>query len=615
MLRYQNNAFRVLGLRTNASTTEIMQRVNEIKVKHSLNMDISYDFDFPWMGSVDRSEQNVINALQRLENPVSRLKEEISWFWVDTDIDKKAMNCLISRDRQAAHEIWKSVTIHDQINENTVSAFVNQIILSHGSVIGKELSLKYKEEDFGKVQRLTCSKCSIDFEEKYRFCIHCGKKLKIKTKGGKGRKKNIDLSEKHWNNWRFAINRIVQFSSEESFWTNVSQKAKRINDPRLTANRIDEIQENFLPDMMSSNFKFLSQALASKDYERVKKHSGLLNGSSLSVEVVREGFNVILSPQIAFVNKYCKSASAEVRAFERSQKNDPETIIKIYLSVMDNILPAIHEGKLVDINCVCDFALSRDNIASEIKNMAIILNNLMVADNRMCKESIIWGYKQSYKMLKKSIELAGSQYVRQQFMSEEETIERNMSIIGYTPSIKDAVSDISSRPFLSRYFNTSVGGILKFLFVNWWIVLVVIFFIVGAFEDKTPKRSSASSSKSYSGSQRGSSSEVQRLSSRIDTLKLSVDKKEKQVAESASAINVKYDYLERLEKEVEAIESRGLAQSSWAYRRYEQKIDEYNELLESYNKNQDTHMKLYEEYKEEFELGNKLVNEYNRKIK
>ena len=72
MLRYQNNVFRILGLKPNVSMQEIMQRVNEFKVKKSLDMDVVYEYDFPWMGPLDRSEQNVLNALQRLGNPVSR---------------------------------------------------------------------------------------------------------------------------------------------------------------------------------------------------------------------------------------------------------------------------------------------------------------------------------------------------------------------------------------------------------------------------------------------------------------------------------------------------------------------------------------------------------------
>jgi hypothetical protein len=90
MFRYQNNAFRILGLEPNVSMKEITKRVNEIKVKISLGINVEYDYDFHFMGPLNRDEQNIINALQRLENPVLRLKEEIFWFWFETDSDIEA---------------------------------------------------------------------------------------------------------------------------------------------------------------------------------------------------------------------------------------------------------------------------------------------------------------------------------------------------------------------------------------------------------------------------------------------------------------------------------------------------------------------------------------------
>src|SRR3990167_2933304 len=100
MHRYQNNAFRVLGLTPSASMNDIMQRVNEIKVKESLGMPATYDYDFPWMGPVDRSAQGARSALQRLEIPVARLKEEMCWFWFDTEKDKQAIEHLVAGNRQ-----------------------------------------------------------------------------------------------------------------------------------------------------------------------------------------------------------------------------------------------------------------------------------------------------------------------------------------------------------------------------------------------------------------------------------------------------------------------------------------------------------------------------------
>ena len=107
MHRYQNNAFRLLGVLPNASTSDIMRRANEIKVKLSIGADVMYEYDFPWMGILLRNEQNLINAAQRLEDPVARIQEELSWFWVYSERDQQAINFLSQQKRQSAHDTWQ----------------------------------------------------------------------------------------------------------------------------------------------------------------------------------------------------------------------------------------------------------------------------------------------------------------------------------------------------------------------------------------------------------------------------------------------------------------------------------------------------------------------------
>ena len=64
-----------------------MRRANEIKIKLSIGTDVMYECDFPWMGTLLRNEENLINAVQRLEDPVSRIQEEL--FAVLTQKEKK----------------------------------------------------------------------------------------------------------------------------------------------------------------------------------------------------------------------------------------------------------------------------------------------------------------------------------------------------------------------------------------------------------------------------------------------------------------------------------------------------------------------------------------------
>jgi hypothetical protein len=141
MFRYQNNAFRILGLEPNVSMKEITKRVNEIKVKISLEMNVEYDYDFPFMGPIHRDEENILNALQRLENPILRLKEEIFWFWFETDSDIEAINYLTQNNRNEAHNIWNVQLKDDNFTEESISAYFNQIILAHRKIKGSGLHI------------------------------------------------------------------------------------------------------------------------------------------------------------------------------------------------------------------------------------------------------------------------------------------------------------------------------------------------------------------------------------------------------------------------------------------------------------------------------------------
>lgn len=426
MYRYQNNAFRVMGLTSDVSIKKIMQRVNEIKVKKTLNIDMSYEYDFSWMGKVDRSEQNVINALQRLENPVSRLKEEIFWFWINTDTDKEALDCLIGGDRQSAHQIWKSVIASDLQEDEKVSALVNQMILSHSSVIGREIDLKYKEDVYTKG---VCSKCNMQFGHEYSFCIQCGNKLKeTRVENTAAKKRNINLSDTHWQNWRFAINRISLIAENDSFWERTKEKAKKINDPRLSVNRLQEIRDNFLSDIANPNFRFLSHSLVSKDYERTKQHAALLNGSSFPYEYLRKGFNETLASHITLIDRHCRNSAKEITEFDQNEQKSINTVVDIFSKLEKNVTGTITEGNLIDFNCISDYGLARDKLAGNIKNMAIVLNNFLVADKKIPPKKREWGYQRAHEMVRKAIEYAGSQYAKQKFAKDEELVKSNMEI-------------------------------------------------------------------------------------------------------------------------------------------------------------------------------------------
>lgn len=627
MFRYQNNAFRILGLTADASMKEIMQRVNEVKVKKSLGIDFSYDFDFAWIGDIDRSEQNVINALQRLENPVNRLKEEIFWFWRDTDTDEEAINHLIKGDRQAAHLLWKTKTPDERPNESTISAYVNQMILSHSSVIGKELAFKYNgNKEF--IENVNfCEKCNLDIDKEYNFCIYCGSKLKSREKKVSS---NTPLSDRHWTNWQFAFNRISLIANEDVFWNRIYEKAERINDPLLSTRKVDEIRDEFFADIINPNFRFIAQSLFNKDYERTKKHASLLNGSSLSYEVLRKGFNDTLASQTALIKRHCANAKKEVSDFEKIHIKPIKVIVNIYVKLEEKVNEPIKEGNLVDFNCISDFGLVRDSLAGDVKNIAIILNNLLIGDKTIVGEKREWGFKKAHEMIKKAHEYASSQYTKQKFEKDKEVIESNMEMEqiegGYDeiPSKQSTSGQTSSQQSSSQEKRYKRAPQKSASGSNWkqsagWIIFFIVMIIVANLPDDSSKKTSSSSKSTPSYSSQSSSygPTAYQLKSQIEDLDETIKQREDELKVLQDKMDPKQEAIDALKIKINELETR--YNNTWFGKdkiadEYNQAVENHNAILEAYQKDYIRYQTLYSSYEQEFSKRNSLVEQYNKKI-
>lgn len=635
MLRYQNNAFRVLGLSSEASIKEIMQRVNEIKVKRSLSLDIAYDFDFSWIGEIDRSEHNVINSLQRLENPVSRLKEEMFWFWNDTDIDREAIDHLIKGDRQAAHVLWKRFTASDHPDETTISAFVNQMVLSHSSVIGKELTIRYNGQgDHVSGDCKYCLKCKSEFNREYDFCIHCGGKLILKEKEAGT---NMLLSDRHWTNWRFAFNRISLIASEDLFWEKIYEKAERINDPRLSSAKVDEIRDSFLCDMVNPNFRFIAQSLFNKDYERTKKHAGLLNGSSLECEILRKGFNETLSFQVTLIKRHCNNAKKEVSEFKRNNIKPTQDIVSIYSRLEQNVTDSVKEGNIVDFNCLSDYGLARDGLANDVKNMAIILNNLLIGDKTIIGQNREWGFNKAHEMIKKAYEYACSQYTKEKFAKDEEVIKSNMAMEGIEAiyngttstsqsSVNEKENTMTKKPSSQNDYrqqnnqNYSKATPSNLVWKSGWFWAFIIFCLV-VFnwpKDTSKQRSTSSITPTPYSTPKSNEPTTYQLKSQIEELDGTIRDKEVKLQEVQERLDSKNKAIEALKSKIEGLESS--YNTAWYGKEqladdYNQSVDSHNVILEAYQKDYLIYQGLYEQYEQELTKRNNLVAEYNKRIR
>ncbi len=396
MNKYQNNAFRVLGLMPNTDGKGILSRANEIKVKSSVGMDVSYDYDFPWMGPVDRSEENINNAVQRLENPVSRLQEEIAWFWFNTDNDKAAMALLTKGDKQGANNLWKA---------DDISAKHNRFILVHSIVIGLEATIVYSTSE--KVIR--CSSCDQEYHnENYVYCVKCGDELILVPKEGFKR-----LSDNHWKNWDFAMDLMLSINQSSDFWKTVHERARNLADARLNNAKVESMHEKFVADFLNINFSLIKSSLISKDYKRVKVHSSLISNRTFPIDVLREGFNDILKVRN---NQIREAAEKYLNLLRKDDVSPyPNAIYTLSNQLLKETADALYECNLVDNHSISEASLAKDQLAQTMRNFSIALNK---APNNDDAHALL--------LINKALAIASSEYIKQGFEKDRDVFKKNL---------------------------------------------------------------------------------------------------------------------------------------------------------------------------------------------
>jgi LysM repeat protein len=337
-----------------------------------------------------------------------------------------------------------------------MSAFMNQIILAHSSVIGEECIVRCEDE----------------------------------TKNQK--KKNITFDEKHWKNWKVIIRRFTLIASNKVFWEIVKNKAEKIDDPRLSSSKVDEIRNSFLQDIVEPNFTFMSDALISKDYERVKQHSSLLkedwipNESSLPSEVLRKGFNRILASQTDLLNRYAQNAAKELKKVEKGEKDADKVVIDIYSKLIDNVTDIIYEGSLVDPNSISDFAIAKNEIAKVMRDCASKLNNNLNSNTDLSIKEKKSERFQAYEMIRKAIEYASTTYTKQKYEKEdEEAIKYNLEMAGGSPEFADTADTKQKHEKDEEVIKKNLEKAGKSSGINWVSTLsylcwgaIILFFII-----------------------------------------------------------------------------------------------------------------------------------------
>ena len=100
-----NNPFRVLGLSTTASDKEISKRASDLQIYAEMGKKVSYETDLPFLGEIDRSEQSIKIAVQKIELPENRIFYSLLWFDLNDNVSRHSIELYENGDNQNAHKV------------------------------------------------------------------------------------------------------------------------------------------------------------------------------------------------------------------------------------------------------------------------------------------------------------------------------------------------------------------------------------------------------------------------------------------------------------------------------------------------------------------------------
>lgn len=122
---YRHNAFRLAGLRVDATSRQLRTRLTELEASQNLAAPLRGDSVLPVSPPPDLVD--VKAALNRLRDPVQRLVQEVFWFWpVDGDV---AWSYFVGDDPDRGARLW----LHrlDKLGPSAAIAAHNLAILNH----------------------------------------------------------------------------------------------------------------------------------------------------------------------------------------------------------------------------------------------------------------------------------------------------------------------------------------------------------------------------------------------------------------------------------------------------------------------------------------------------
>ena len=278
---YRSNAFRTIGLRIDASASDVARRSERLRTNETPGAaTVPSESALPLDPAPDGDA--IREALQRLRDPGHRLVEELFWFWpIDTaQREDPALEALTAGDTTTAVQIWRQ---HGGIGAH------NLAVLFHATALDLDLSPEPLKAD--------------------------------------AQKRRDRCWSESFSSWKTVID-------SEEFWSRLTARIRELQDPRLTSGTGRRIRAALPRTLLSISARLAVSAAERQSSDDSARHITCMNESGFTAAAAEQAVREALTPLRQRVQSLCQSAETEARA-------SPEHADQAAIGLLDATAPLL----------------------------------------------------------------------------------------------------------------------------------------------------------------------------------------------------------------------------------------------------------------------------------
>jgi hypothetical protein len=606
---YWQNAFRVLGLPVEASPHEINRQRSRLQMMRKVGIRSAGPLTGMMPLNPPPDEDQIARATQRLNDPESRLLDELFWFWPHNGNSSadEALRLLASNCPDNAQSLW--------MQEEQGS--------SQGKVSTHNLAVFYHI-------------IALDLERASANAL------------------NAEHQDTRNRAWEAAFKRWQILMDDEGFWSRLTARIRELDDPRLTTGTARRIRYSLPKALLLINARLALRAAERNDESEVKRHLALMQYAGSSPSIRQEALQDVVSSIRQRIHFACEAVAARASSDAAQADKYAAGLLEEtepLLRTIDWLLPKGNSSRGAAFDDVVGCAL----------RCQILFGN----------ESENWLL--SIRILESILPLAGSETVRARVQenlkivkrnSEEKRIFGNLKPINNAPSLGRVFSvgfrlyghkdfDIETQSYLTTYYFVVLGipifpirryrviresnryrflGSATLRVLDKWhlgISLSVIIFAIilwvlialgspsnnstsyGAAQQANETSPATASSSVNRPSAQTANDGQQTLLAQIQSAKARTHAMELELNQINSQLEALSSQIENYKQSIKSYESQADLGQEIDRDAYAQAISSHNALVEQHNTILGDYREKYAVYKTEIDHVNKMVGQYN----